>query len=72
MGHRPQLGEDQRERGDERNAKLEATVQSWQGVTWVIDTAMLASFPQFRNCFTQSGAREPHRRCRKSLWARLN
>ena len=34
MGHRTQLGEEQRKRGNERDAKLEAFVQSWQGVTW--------------------------------------
>jgi hypothetical protein len=34
MGHRTQLGEDQRQRCNQREAKLETFVQSWQGVTW--------------------------------------
>lgn len=33
MRHRTQLGEEQRQRGNERNAKLEARFQSWQGTT---------------------------------------
>jgi hypothetical protein len=33
MGHRAQLGEEERQRGNERDAKLEATIQSWQGAT---------------------------------------
>lgn len=33
MRHRTQLGEEQRQRGNERNAKFEAGFQSWQGST---------------------------------------
>src|ERR1700722_15853260 len=31
MGHRTQLGENQRQRGNERDAKFEAMCTSWQG-----------------------------------------
>ena len=31
--HRADLGEEQRQRGNERDAKLDAFVQSWQGTT---------------------------------------
>ncbi len=33
MRHRTQLGEEQRQRGNERNAKFEARFKSWQGTT---------------------------------------
>ena len=31
MRHRTQLGEEKRQRGNERDAKLEAMLKSWQG-----------------------------------------
>jgi hypothetical protein len=34
MSHRPQLGEHQRQRGNQRDAKFEAMRTSWQGATW--------------------------------------
>jgi hypothetical protein len=55
MRHRTQLGEDQRQRGNERDAKLEAMVKSWQGRYLAIESAMLSLSPQLRNCFTQIG-----------------